>query len=104
MSSENPSYQALLDEISTVASNYSFGVMLKGFTPDLINLMMQNNLEKVKAASSYAEAVKVLNAALSIQLGVSMGIDQFITSEEDRQKLYALFATWRVRLLAESTV
>ena len=95
------SYKPLLDEISKISSAYTFGTMLKGFTPDLINLLMRKHSEKLKNASSYQATETFIDDAISSQFGISMGINDFITSDTDRQKLYELFASWRVLLLAE---
>ncbi len=97
-------YQSMLDEIIQIASKYSLGAMLSGFNPDLVNLLLHNHLDKIKVASSYEETQKLINAAISSHLGVSMDISHFITAQTDREKLYELFAAWRLRLLAEVTI
>ncbi len=96
-----PCYQSIVDEFTKIASHYSLGSMLDGFSPDLINLLLHNNIDKPKGAYSHEETQKLINASLSFQLGMAVDISSFITTEVDRKKLYELFAAWRLRLLAE---
>lgn len=104
MSIAATTYQSMLDEIIQITSKYSLGAIFTGFNPDLVNLLLRNHLDKIKIASSYEETQKLINAAISSQLGVSMDVSHLITAQADREKLYELFATWRVRLLAEITI
>jgi hypothetical protein len=99
-----PTYQSLLDEISTIASAYSLDVMLKGFTPELINILMNNHLDKIKLATDYESSQKLINDAVSAQLGVAVDASVFITKLDDRKRLYELFAFWRTRLLEEASI
>ena len=94
-------YKPLLDEMVKIASSYTFGALLNGFTPDLINVLMRIHREKVNGASSYQTTETLINDALSSQFGIPMGINDFIPSDPDRWKLYELFASWRLLLLAE---
>jgi len=98
------SYQALLAEITTIASSYSLATMLNGFTPELINLLLHNHIEKIKQADTYDTTLILLNDALSSQMGFRMQISDFITHDDDRKRLYELFALWRLRLLVDAGV
>lgn len=104
MSTTAAHYQPLLDQITKIASNYSFGTMLNGFNPELINILLRNHLEKLKAASSYTATHKLINDAISSQFGMAMDLTNFITTATDRDQLYKLFAAWRLQLLAEVQV
>jgi len=104
MSITASNYQSLLDEITKVASNYSLGTFLNGFNPSLVNLLLNNHLDKLKAASSYEATIKLINDTISSQFGMAMVISDFITSEADRKKLYELCAAWRLQFLAEIPV
>jgi hypothetical protein len=97
--SSSSSYQSLFEEITKIASNYSLGTMISGFSPDLLNQLLRNNMDKVEASSSYEEAIKVLNEVAVSQIGFRVDVSNFIHSEDDRRKLYELFAQWRTQLL-----
>lgn len=100
----SPNYQILLSEMTLIANKYSLGQMLVGFTPDLINLLMHNNIDKIKMADSYDTAVALINASLSDQLGAGMDVSKFITADSDRVLLYSMFAKWRTLLLSTTGV
>ena len=98
------SYHALLTEITKIASSYSLATMLNGFTPELINILLHNHLEKIKQAVTYETTLTLLNDAISSQMGISMRISNFITLVDDRERLYQLFALGRVRLLTDAGI
>lgn len=96
-----PSYQQLLDAVHTMADKYGMDDLLTGYEPDLINLLLQNHIEKVRAANSYEKCIAMLNQALSAHLQRSVDVNYFITKEQDRHELYDLFKAWKDRLEAE---
>lgn len=102
--SSSPPFETLLAQITVIANKYPMGQMLKGFTPDLINLLMQNHLEKIKLASTYESAAQLINDSLASKLGAGMDVSQFITADADRVQLYSLFAEWRTKLLSAPAV
>ncbi len=94
-------YETLLLETKLIVSKYSLDTMLKGFTPSLLNILLQNHIEKLKDASDYEKTVLLINNALKSQFGASVSLDDFITLDSDRYKLYSLLSQWRFKLLAD---
>jgi hypothetical protein len=93
------SYHTLYSDVLTIASKYPFGHLLKGFTPELINILMTNHKEKLKGADSYEKCEQMLNEALAPKK-----VNDFVPDEADRLKLYDLFAEWILTLLVLSAV
>lgn len=104
MSTDSTSYECLLEQGRAVAKLYSLDVMLNGMTPDLINILLTNHKEKIRAANDYSSTTNLLNAGLSSHLGIAISVSDFITVAEDRDKLYNIFAAWRSKLLASLDV
>ncbi len=97
-------YNDLLTEVKTIAAKYSMANMLKGFTPSLLNILLQNNIEKLKEAENYNTTLLLINDAIKSKFSAGAVLDDFITSEGDRERLYELFAQWRGKLLAELAI
>jgi hypothetical protein len=74
--------------------------MLTGLTPELINILLQNHIEKIKAANDYDSTISLLNTDISSHLGMTISVSDFITEADDRTKLYNIFSSWRSKLLA----
>ena len=104
MSTDSASYESLLEQGRAVAKTYALDVMLNGLTPDLINILLTNHIEKIRAADDYSSTTNLLNAGISAHLGVAISVSDFITVAEDRDKLYNIFASWRSKLLASLAV
>ena len=98
------SYESLLEQGHAIAKLYALDPMLKGMTPELINILLTNHIEKIKSANDYDATTNLINAGISAQLGVSVNVSDFITVAEDRLKLYSIFAAWRSKLLASMGV
>lgn len=101
------SYQQLLDAVHQLADKYGFDDFLTGYEPDLINILMQNHIENVHAADSYEKCIAMLNQAISAHLGASVNVNNYMSDEQDRHQLYALFKAWTAKLekdLAPPTV
>jgi len=103
-SSDSPSYESLLEQGRAVAKLYSLDIMLNGMTPDLINILLTNHIEKIRAADDYSATTNLINAGISAHLGIAISVSDFITVAEDRDKLYNIFAAWRSKLLASLAV
>jgi hypothetical protein len=97
-------YDQILAEVTTIASKYSMRNILKGFTVELLNILLQNNLDKLKLAENYDTTIKSINDAIHIQFSAGANLDDFITDQGDRERLYSLFSQWRGKLLAELNV
>ena len=91
----------MLASITQIVTIYGMEEMLEGFTPDLINILLRNHIDKVKQAQDYNATLALSTAALSAHLGTSIDVADCIKNESDRKKLYQLMADWRVLLLAE---
>ena len=98
------SFDALLEQGHAIAKLYSLDTMLTGLTPELINILLTNHIEKIKAANDYDATTNLLNAGISSHLGLSISVSDFITVAEDRSKLYNIFSSWRNKLLASMDV
>ena len=98
------SYQNLFDEVVKVAKSYSMADFLNGFTPELVNILLTNHIGKIEKADSYESTIQLISESLSTHIGVQMKVENFITKEQDRQTLYDIFKTWRIKLLAEENV
>ena len=95
------SYDTLLLESKLVMSKYSLDKLLKGFSPELLNILAQNHIDKVKQADSYEKSILLINNAISHQFGTAVSFNDFITDATDQHKLYSIFAQWRAKLLEE---
>ena len=98
--SSSTSYESLLEQGHAIAKLYALDPMLKDMTPELINILLTNHIEKIKAANDYDATINLINAGISGHLGMSVNVSDFITVAEDRVKLYDIFAAWRSKLLA----
>lgn len=94
-------YNQILAEVKVITAKYSMANLLKGFTPELLNLLLQNNIDKLKDAADYIKTVQLINDAIHAQFGNGVNLDDFVTDKSDCEKLYSLFAQWRGKLLAE---
>lgn len=93
------SYQQLFDSVHAIAKSYSMAELMDGFTPELINILLNNHITKIQQATTYEITLKLLSDAVSSHLGVQMSVENFITKVQDRETLYALFQQWRHKLL-----
>jgi len=98
------SYETLLEQGHAIAKLYALDPMLNGLTPELINILLTNHIEKIKAANNYDATTNLINAGLSSHLGMAINVSDFITVAEDCVKLYEIFAAWRSKLLASMDV
>jgi hypothetical protein len=73
--------------------------MLKGFTPELINILMTNHKERLKGADSYESCERMLNEALAPKT-----VNDIVPEKADRLRLYELFAEWIALLFLAAVV
>lgn len=95
------SYQSLFNQIVAIVDSYSFGTMLNGLDPSLVNILLTNHIAKIELCTDYSTSIAMINHAISAHVGMSLHIDTFITEDKDRRKLYDLFQEWRQHLIAD---
>ena len=92
-------YQQLFDSVLGIAKSYSMEQFMDGFTPELVNILLNNHITKIEQATTYEITLKLLSDAVSSHLGVQMSVENFITKVQDREILYDIFQQWRSKLL-----
>lgn len=97
------SYNEIFHKALAILAKYNLDVFASGFDSELLQLLSRNHLDLIRSAESYDDAVNVLGDAMMkhVQLGVAIKLDDFITSINDRDDLYAAYQAWRKLLLAE---
>lgn len=91
-------YTSLLKNITSIVDKYQMGALLNGFTPELINALLQDKMDKIREADSYDKTIAILNDGLK---GYGMSIEGVIKEKADREQLYANFKAWRLLLLKQ---
>jgi hypothetical protein len=98
------SYAQLFENIVGIARKYHLDGMLTGYRYDLVNILMRNHLADITRASDYEKTMQLFNRACASHLGYALEVSDFISDPKDKEQLYEIFSTWRIKLLAESTV
>ena len=92
--------QSLYDQALVVLKKHGFDLFIPvGMSPELINLLMQNHLDKVRAADSQQKAEKMMDDAMTAHIGLPIRVESHLREEADRKALYHVFAQWRTMLL-----
>lgn len=93
--------QQLFDEARTILAKSDLDQYLKGFDGELVHLLLQNHIEKVKAADTYERTMTMIEEAIAshLKLGVSIRVQDFIWDVKDCRQLYEIYTRWRSILL-----
>ena len=91
--------EALFQSMLVILKRHGLDSYLEGYDGELISLLMQNHIEKVREAETYKACQKMMNEVIAAQMGVGITVDQFMPSKDDQCEFYALFVLWRSQLL-----
>jgi hypothetical protein len=100
------SFQELFNHTRTVMTQYGLDYLMDGYDPELVNILLSNNFEKVRETITYDEVLNLINEGLSthlskwISLGGMMKVENFI-KQDDCKQLYSIYTCWRGKLIDE---
>jgi hypothetical protein len=94
--------QQLYVEAMGILVKYGLDQYTTGFDGELVHLLFQNHIDKVRAADSYDQTMKMIEEAMAghLKIGVSLKVQDFIWNDNDCKKLYDIYTRWRSLLLA----
>jgi hypothetical protein len=94
-------YYHLYEQLAKIADGYSLSSLIIGFNADLINVLLSNHIDKLRAASDDITMLKMIEDGLSAHVGMKIQVSMFITKDNDRHRLFELLHEWRSAVLAE---
>jgi FlaA1/EpsC-like NDP-sugar epimerase len=91
--------KSLFDNSVAILTKHGYQDLVKGFDEELVHILLNNHIEKVKHADSYDKALQLINQVFHSQYGMHINLADFINDTNDKQQLYNNFRDWRSLLI-----
>lgn len=95
------SYSQWKADALKVLANYGMDQVADCYSVEAINLLLKNNIEKAKDASTFEATMKLADQAIQKVAGIAISVSSFL-SKDHQDTLYMLFSAWRAAFLKEN--